>query len=157
VFSQSREPGLSDVLLESAPLPDAIRSIAVGGSGALDLLPTGTLMPMRADMLGSARMNEVLERLRDEYDAIILDSPPLNVVADAGLLGTTVDGVLLVARAGVTATEALMDAMEQLRNVRAPVLGAVLNDVDFKRDATYDRGYKHWGQANDAYYAAAVE
>jgi Mrp family chromosome partitioning ATPase len=85
------------------------------------------------------------------YDTVILDSPPINIVTDASLLAAHADGVLVVARSGVTAAQALSFAMEQLRHVRAPVLGAVLNDIDYSRDVAYDGSYKFQGY-RDRYY-----
>jgi Mrp family chromosome partitioning ATPase len=72
---------------------------------------------------------------------VVLDSPPVNLISDAALLAVKADGVIMVARAGFTDAGALAHAMDQLRHVRAPVLGVVLNDVDYKRDVGYDPGY----------------
>jgi Mrp family chromosome partitioning ATPase len=94
-----------------------------------------------------------MDRLKGHYDTIIIDSPPINVVTDAALIGAHADGVVVVVRSGVTAVQALMFAMEQLRHVRAPVLGAVLNDIDFHRDAAYDGAYRFQGH-RDKYYMA---
>jgi Mrp family chromosome partitioning ATPase len=98
-------------------------------------------------------MRTLMERLKGHYDTIIIDSPPINVVTDAALIGAHADGVVVVVRSGVTAVQALMFAMEQLRHVRAPVLGAVLNDIDFHRDAAYDGAYRFQGH-RDKYYMA---
>ena len=73
------------------------------------------------------------------YDVVILDTSPLTVVTDAAVLGTKAEGVILVARAAVTTEGALRYAVDQLGNVRAPVLGVVLNDLDFKRDGQYSK------------------
>jgi Mrp family chromosome partitioning ATPase len=86
---------------------------------------------------------------------VILDSAPVNVVTDAALISPHVDGVVLVARASVTAHGALAYAMEQLRSVHAPVVGAVLNDVDLRRDLSYDSTYQYQGY-NDPYYSKAT-
>lgn len=137
VFRTPREPGLSNVLLGRADVEDAIRRVDLGASGTLDFLPTGTLPPNPAELVSSARMQALLERLASAYDAVILDAPPLTLVTDAALLGTYADGVVVVARAGVTERGAVGYAMEQLAAVRAPVLGAVLNDVDQKRERYY--------------------
>lgn len=137
VFGTAREPGLSNVLLGRAEPADAIRAVDLGESGTMDFMPTGTLPPNPAELLGSTRMRALLEQLEERYDAIILDAPPLNVVTDAALLGTSSDGVLVVARAGVTERAGLEYAIEQLRAVRAPVLGSVLNDIDARRDRYY--------------------
>jgi tyrosine-protein kinase Etk/Wzc len=137
VFSMSREPGLSNLLLNLGSVDQVIRRIDLGDNGFLDFLPTGTLPPNPAELLGSHRMRKLLEELEEKYDAIIVDSPPLNVVTDAAVLGTVADGVVLVARAGTTEKTGLMYAAEQLANVHAPLLGAVLNDVDFESNRYY--------------------
>src|SRR5690606_24244645 len=141
VFGVPREPGLSNVLLSGGDPETAVHRIDLGESGALDFLATGTLPPNPAELLGSQRMHALLRRFQERYDAILIDAPPLNLVTDAAVLGTNADGVLLVARAAQTHKAALAYAVEQLRNVRAPVLGAVLNDVDFKRDGRYGGRY----------------
>jgi protein-tyrosine kinase len=100
--------------------------------------------------VGSARMREVLTQLEDRYDTIIIDAPPLNLVTDAALLGTHADGVVLIARSGVTDRAALEYAVSQLEAVRAPLLGTVLNDVDVKKERYYGGGYA----AASSYYGA---
>jgi tyrosine-protein kinase Etk/Wzc len=137
VFALPREPGLSNLLLGKGELESTIRSIDLGENGHLDFLSTGTLPPNPAEMLGSQKMKNLLAELESKYDVVLIDSPPLNVVTDAAVLGTVADGVVLIARAGVTEKLGLMFAVEQLRNVRAPLLGAVLNDVDFESNRYY--------------------
>ena len=151
VFGASRTPGLSDVLAGTTSLEAAVRGVALGRGGELHYLPTGSLPAQPAALLDSPAMQELIERLPTYYDRIIIDSPPINIVTDAALLTAHADGVLVIARSGVTATQALSFAMEQLRHVRAPVLGAVLNDVDFDRDAAYDGNYRFQGY-RDKYY-----
>ncbi|HUP21052.1 MAG TPA: hypothetical protein VM778_14030, partial [Gemmatimonadota bacterium] len=85
-----------------------------------------------------------IERFEERYDAVIVDTPPLTLVTDAAVLATHADTVLFVARANHTEEGAIRFAIEQLRNVRAPLHGAVLNDVDFKRDLRYG-GYDYVG------------
>jgi Mrp family chromosome partitioning ATPase len=94
----------------------------------------------------------MLERLETTYDTVIFDSAPLNLVTDAAVLGTLVDGVVVVARAGVTGFAALGYALEQLKSVRASLLGTVLNDVDFRRDSRY---YGAYGSYNYYRYYSA--
>jgi len=79
-------------------------------------------------------------RLRAAYDLIVIDSPPMNVVADATLLAPQSDAVIVVARAGRTAPEALNFTLEQLRSVHA-LVWTVLNDIDYRRDRVYVRAY----------------
>ncbi len=137
VFKIAREPGLSNVLLGNVPLEAAVRQVNLGTSGTLSVLGTGVRPPNPAELLGSGRMRDFMEHVQDMYDMVIFDTPPLNVVTDAAILGSAASGVVLVARAGVTTHESLAFAVEQLRNVRASVLGTILNDINFKRDVRY--------------------
>jgi capsular exopolysaccharide synthesis family protein len=119
------------------PIETAVTRVLLAGPESFDFMPTGTMPPNPAELLGSSGMRDALARFKESYDAVIIDSPPLNVVTDAAVLGPLVDGVILVARAGVTAVDSLAYAMDQLRAVRATVLGAVLNDLDLRRDSRY--------------------
>jgi polysaccharide biosynthesis transport protein len=142
IFGQPRAPGLSDILLGRVTLEQARRVVEVGESGVLHYLPTGRIPGHPPSLLDSPQMRALLERLSGEYDRIIIDSPPANIVTDAELLGSFSEAVVLVARAGVTETSALAYAAERLRHVGARVIGVVLNDIDPKRDAVYDRVYR---------------
>lgn len=152
VFGELRVPGLSDVLVQEADLTEAIRQIDLGESGSLDFLASGTLPPNPAELISSGRTERLLEQLEGLYDTVIVDAPPLNLVTDAALLGTHADGVVVVARSGVTDRGAVAYALEQLAAVRAPVLGAVLNDIDVRKD----RYYGSYGMASYERYAAEV-
>jgi len=152
VLGELRAPGLSDVLIAEAELTEAIRKIDLGESGTLDFMPSGTLPPNPAELIGSDRTRRLLDQLKDRYDSVILDAPPLNLVTDAALLGTRADGVVVVARSGVTDRGAISYALDQLAAVRAPVLGAVLNDIDVRKD----RYYGSYGMASYERYAAEV-
>jgi polysaccharide biosynthesis transport protein len=153
VFGSNREPGLSDILQGTTSVEAALRRVDLGRAGSLHYLTTGALPHNPASLIDSPAMRTLMERLKGHYDTIIIDSPPINVVTDAALIGAHADGVVVVVRSGVTAVQALMFAMEQLRHVRAPVLGAVLNDIDFHRDAAYDGAYRFQGH-RDKYYMA---
>ena len=142
-----REPGLSSVIMGSIPLSEARREIHLGGNATLHVVTTGALQANPAPVIAGERMHALLDPVEKEYDLIIFDSPPINVVTDAALLSSSCDAMLVVARAGVTAMPALVLAVEQLRHVRAPIVGAVLNDIDFERDASYDGSYRYYGSA----------
>ncbi len=146
MFGIAREPGLSDVLLEAGQVQNVARSIRIGEAGCLQVITSGRPHANPAHLLGSPRAHALIESLREEYDSLIIDTPPANVVADAAVIGAQSDGVIVVARAGVTQGEALAFAMDQLDHVRAPVLGAVLNDIDFRRDAGYDDAYGYYAR-----------
>jgi len=154
VFGMDREPGLTSVLTGKCSLAEAVSEIDLGDSGRLHFLPSGPLPPNPAELLGSKRMKTVLESMAESFELVIIDSPPLTVVTDAAVLGTNSDGVLLVARANQTERGALTYAVEQLHNVRAPILGTVLNDVDFRRDSRYSSSYGKYGYYYQYYYTA---
>lgn len=153
-FAVAQEPGLTQVLLGRAALDDAM--VAVGGSGdeaPLYLLPTGTLPPNPAELLGSPRMRDLLLLLRERFEMVIFDAPPLNLVTDAAILGTLADSTLLVARTGATDKRALQHAARQVHDVGARIGGVVLNDIDLK-SAAYGYGYGYgYGYSYGAYAA----
>lgn len=141
-------PGLSDVLAGRTELNAALQSVEAGGA-QLQLLSTGTIPPNPAELVGSNRVASLLEQLRSAFDAVIIDSPPLNLVTDAAILATRADGVLLVARSGVTNRDAFRFAVDQLRGVRARILGCILNDIEDHRES-------YRGRAGSAYYGPRV-
>jgi capsular exopolysaccharide synthesis family protein len=91
------------------------------------LLPSGPLPPNPAELLGSKRMQELLEVLKDKADMVVIDSPPITVISDAVALASRMDGVLVVFRAGRTRWDNARNALNALAQVKARVLGAVLN------------------------------
>jgi capsular exopolysaccharide synthesis family protein len=140
MFGHRSEPGLADVLIGATPAAEAMRTIPLDGGRALDFIAAGTRPPNPAELLSSEAMIRFLREMGERYDAIVFDAPPLNLVTDAALLGTLADGVVLVARAGVTEEEPLQFAIDQIERVRAPLLGTVLNGVDERRQAYYGGG-----------------
>ena len=138
--------GLGEVLRGQQEFETAVMQVPADGGREVHVLPRGTAKADPAALLASDKPREVLARARELYDMVIIDTPPVNAVADAALLSRQCDGVLIVARAGVTARDALVFAMEQLRIVHAPVIGAVLNDVDLRGDAGVDGAYQYYGR-----------
>ncbi len=98
----------------------------------LDVLPCGPVPPNPAELLHTAAFQRLLAEMALTYDRVIIDSPPVGVVADAVVIGTQVDGVLVVLRAGKTSRDAARQAVRQLQDVNAPIFGAVLNDLDLQ-------------------------
>jgi succinoglycan biosynthesis transport protein ExoP len=144
VFGGVREPGLSEVLKGIAPFESTRRSVSVGKTGILHYLTTGKLYPGDSGLVTSEAMRNLLAWAREEYDLVIVDAPPVNIISDAAVLAATADGAVLLVRAGVTEASALNFAVEQLRHVRADVLGVILNDIDLRRDSAYDSAYKYF-------------
>ncbi len=137
----SRTPGLSEVLSGQVEPLAAIQSLAFNELGRIDLISTGAIPPNPAELLASTRVPDLFELLEPRYDTILVDTTPVNVVADVLAVARHVDGVVLVARGGRTEKGAIKFAIEQLATVRAPILGTVLNDYDFRRAASYGGEY----------------
>jgi len=154
LFDGTKGVGLTDALAERVRVEDAVRSVQLGTRGRLDVLSRGGRPPFPSALLGSRAMAALLAEVTARYDVVILDTPPLNVVTDAALLASHVDGLILVARAWVTDLEALAYAVEQLRSARAPAIGVLLNDIDPRRDAIYDGAYRYLEQSES--YQAEV-
>ena len=96
----------------------------------ISFIPAGPTPPNPAELVGSARMRDALEELRDQYDFIILDSPPVLPVTDAVVLAREVDGVVQVVKGHDTPRELIRRARDQLVQANAHLLGAVINNVD---------------------------
>ena len=154
LFGISQERGLAEVLDGRMPLPQAIRCLPLGEGTEVHVLPRGEAAGHPAWAFRSEALRDLLARLTDGYDLIVIDSAPVNLVSDPLVLAGMVDGLILVARAGVTEAGALAEAAQRLREADAPLLGVLLNDIDLKRDSSYDQGYRYLDQAG-AYATAA--
>ena len=137
VFGIQRSPGLSSVLIGTAQFADCVQTVSLGDLGSIGILPAGVFPPNPSELFASRALSQLIAELETKYDIVIFDSPPVNLVTDAAILGAKAGGVILIGRAGKTDKGAIAYAAEQLRNVRAPILGTVLNDFDFRRDIRY--------------------
>jgi receptor protein-tyrosine kinase len=127
--------GLTDVIVGRGELEAAMQPVGVNG---LMLLPSGKLPPNPSELLGSDAMVQLLERLRDRFDVVVVNTPPLLPVTDAAVLSAHADGVLVVVRAGRTTRQQLTLAMRTLNAVGARVLGTVLNMAPTDRGSSYE-------------------
>ena len=154
----SMGPGLAEVLTHQVELDEAIqqRRIAVGANGAsggereLDVIVAGALPPNPAELLESQTMREVLARLKERYELVVVDTAPTGVVSDAFPLLRQVDGVIVVARMGLTTRDAAERLRDQLGRAGAPLLGVVANAIKLKRRGRYGKygyGYGYYGPA----------
>jgi capsular exopolysaccharide synthesis family protein len=106
----------------------------------LSTIVCGLVPPNPAELLNSLRLNQLIARLHEQFDMVIIDSPPVNAVSDAMVMASRVDGVLLVAKARRTTTEAIRVAYRSLCDVDAPVIGTVLNAVQRNAFRYYRKG-----------------
>ena len=147
VFEIDQEPGLSNLLVGGSRAADCIKRVELGADHQLDVISAGVFPPNPAELLGADRMHQLIQEFERWYDFVIFDSPPLNLVTDAAVLGAKAGGVVIVGRANHTERAALQFAVDQLRAVRAPLLGFVLNDFIFQRDyrTRGSSGYDYYG------------
>ncbi|KQQ05647.1 MULTISPECIES: polysaccharide biosynthesis tyrosine autokinase [unclassified Rathayibacter] len=136
--------GLSEVLSHQIPVEDAIRPT---GTEGLFALPSGHIPPNPSEMLGSAAMRTLVERLSKDY-FVIIDAPPILPVTDASIVATVVDGVVFVVASNRTRRPEVTAARRILAQVRGRVLGTVLNMVTAQDG---DTGYYYYDRKNSYY------
>ncbi len=142
--------GLTDFLAGQEELHNVIKPTSIPN---LSVLNCGSTPPNPTELVGSKRMNETLAVLKDRYDFILVDSPPVMPVSDAVVLSRMVDGVVLVVRSEETQKQIVKAAVSQLGNGHNNILGVVLNCVDI-RSAQYKDYYKYYSP--ESYYSSAT-
>lgn len=128
-FKVSNLVGLSEVLIGKATIEEAVCK----HNNNFHFLTSGKIPPNPSEMLASSSMTKLIEKLKEEYDIIILDTAPLKAVTDAQILSTKVDGTILVVRAARTKRDTVIDARNLLDKVGANILGTVLHAVENTR------------------------
>ena len=130
-------PGISNVVANQCTLTDALVRFK---NVQFTLLPVGPLPPNPSEMLATPAVEALFKGLREYYDYVIVDTPPVSVVTDAAVMCRFADGVILVVRPGVTTTQGAQLSKKNLEAVHAHILGVVLNGYDAKR-AGHKDGY----------------
>ena len=125
--------GLSDVIIGKADLVTAVHKY----NKNLVILTSGKIPPNPAEMLSSKAMGNLLETLKQNFDYIILDTPPVQAVTDSQILSTKADGTILVVRAERTKKDSVQNAINLLKKVNANIIGTVLNGVEASRNKYY--------------------
>jgi capsular exopolysaccharide synthesis family protein len=139
-FGVANDAGVSTLILGTARVDDTVHDTGVDG---LQLLPCGPVPPNPTELLHSGRFRELLDTMRDRYDRVVFDSPPVIAVADASVLSTAVDGVVLVGDAQHTAWQLAGQAVQRLERVGARIFGFVLNKVVLD-DPKYGGYYQYY-------------
>jgi capsular exopolysaccharide synthesis family protein len=145
-FGIAQEPGLSNLLVGNAKASESVRKSGMPG---LWVLPSGKLPPNPAELLGSQRFKEFLNSLKEHFEWIVLDSPPVLAVADAAVIGHWTTGVVFVIGAEMTSRHAAKTALDQLENAHAKFVGGVLNRVEIEKNGYY---YSHYYRKEYARY-----
>lgn len=138
-FSVTSSVGLSNVLVDQALIDEACQTTEVEG---LFVLTSGAVPPNPNELVGSKKFKEVLEKLKEAFDCIIIDTPPVGIVSDALLLSSEADGIIFVTRFDFSRKEQARQAVERLKMTSTPVIGAVLNGMTKSRNSYYYYRYK---------------
>lgn len=146
--------GLSNVLTGSATMQQTITTSPILPN--LFILPAGTPPPNPAELLASSNMRDLLTELREQYDHIVIDTPPTLSVTDAVVLSPRADATILVIRSGQTTKQALRRSREILMQVNAHVAGILLNAVDLT-SPDYYYYYEYQGKYGHYYQEEPVE
>lgn len=133
--------GLSNLLMSRTKTAESL--IVRSDIKNLDVLPAGDIPPNPSELLASPKMEQVLAELKEKYDLIVLDTPPVNMVTDAVALAPQTDGVLFVVRANITERGAVIHAVEQLEYTKIKILGFILNGVDLEH-TSYGYSKQHY-------------
>ena len=127
LFGLDNKQGLSSALIEEQDYRDHIRETTVLG---LSVLTAGPIPPNSADLVGSKQMERLIEEASQQFDMVIIDTPPVIAFSDAAILAQKVDGVILILASGEVNKDYAITAKEHLDNVGAKILGAVLNKAE---------------------------
>ncbi len=139
IFAAQRYPGLIDYLFEQVKLEEIIRPT---GMSNLSFISAGTIPPNPAEMLDSQQMKDFLQLMKNQFDIIIVDSPPIIAVTDSEILSTITDGSILVVSADATELDLLEKSVQLIKNSGSSFLGTVLNNFSYK--SGYGSYYKYY-------------
>lgn len=139
-FGLTNRLGLSSVISQQCSLAEAIQ---VTDTPNLHVITSGVIPPNPAEMMASKKMTSLIDQLRETYDIVLIDTPPLLAVTDAQVISTKCDGVVLVIDQGKVKRDIAIKAAKSLENVNARILGVVLNNV--KRKANEEAYYYYYG------------
>jgi capsular exopolysaccharide synthesis family protein len=128
VFGHPRGPGLSEYLIGEVTSLDAI--VHPTKVENLSIITAGGLPPNPSELLGSDAMSKLVDKLEQEWDMVLFDSPPIVAVTDASMISSELDAIALVVKAGQTERSAVDRALDTIKNVKAPLIGAILNGAN---------------------------
>jgi capsular exopolysaccharide synthesis family protein len=153
VFGIDGDVGISTVLLGQSTIEEATQRTEVPN---LDVMVCGALPPNPAEILLSEKFKDLVTQLAVRYDRIVFDTPPMGPVTDPAILGTLVDGVVLVTKCEKTTKTSVKQAMRALTDANARVFGVILNDVDVT-SKRYSGAYYAYYRKYGGYYGEGDE
>ncbi len=149
IFAVHHADGLSNLLTSDARDNDAKNLVQPTGIPGLSILPSGPMPGNVAQALHSTRLDDILKLMRDEYDFVLVDSPPMIPLTDARLLGQHSDGVILICRSGQTTMDQLVTTRRRLAEDGIHVMGTILNDWNAaSEDPSYLNSYAEYARVS---------
>ena len=157
----SKQPGLSDLVVGSAQVSQCV---LFNDKANIHILTSGTVPPNPLELLSSRRFEEVLNKLKEAFDIVIIDSAPLQLVSDSLILAQHASSLIYVVKADSTPYQVAQNGIKRLRRMNAPLLGVVLNQLDLEKAEKYYgeysgyqsyKGYKKYGYRKT--YGASVD
>jgi len=138
-FQVNSARGFSNLLAQHYKVIDVVKKTEVEG---LDLITCGHLPSNPAELLSSQSVDEIIKEMKESYDIIIFDAPPVLSVADAQILSNKCDGTILVINSGSTEKEHIIRANEALKKSKANIIGTILNNFKIEKAHSYSQ-YSH--------------
>lgn len=150
-FGVSNKQGLSTIITAQTQEINISQIIDKTRVPGLNVLTSGPIPPNPAELLNSDRFKHLLSFLKQKYDFIILDAPPVNMVTDGQIIAAAADGVALVVPQGIATKDGVEHAVSMLKKVNANILGAIMNRYSIKESETYYGGYYggYYGSTED--------
>lgn len=140
-FHLTNTLGLSNLLTRQATVAEVVKASEIEN---LHIITCGPIPPNPAELLSSQTMNKVMEEMKEGYDIIIFDAPPVLSVTDAQILSNKCEGTILILSAGETEKEGILRAKEALVSSKANIIGVVMNNFQLHKDHYY---YQYYGSA----------
>lgn len=131
IFEIPNSAGLTNVLVGESEFSETVRDTGVDN---LSLLTSGPIPPNPSELLESEGMRALLEQAKDQYDFVLVDSPPVLPITDAAVMASQVDGILLVVKSGQTRVDLAKEAKDTLANARGKIVGVILNQIRYDGD-----------------------
>ncbi|MGA8595254.1 MAG: polysaccharide biosynthesis tyrosine autokinase, partial [Bryobacteraceae bacterium] len=149
IFAVHHADGLSNLLTSDARDNDAKNLVQPTGIPGLSILPSGPMPANVAQALHSSRLDDILKLMRDDYDFVLVDSPPMIPLTDARLVGQHADGVILICRSGQTTMDQLVTTRRRLAEDGIHVMGTILNDWNASsEDPSYLNSYAEYARVS---------
>lgn len=140
-FKVRNDEGLSTLIIGKSTLAKSVKSNVING---LDLLPSGPMPPNPSELLASEQFKKLLDKLANNYDYVIVDTPPVNVVSDAMVMKDGINGILLVLKFGDTTYADVNNCMKQIELANASLFGFIINEIKHTHgSAYYNYKYKY--------------